>query len=144
MLAGLLCSVALAFMAPHAGETSLECISAEEATEVHGMENPLGWYNGDTDTAYVIEGLSHTYTQEVIWHELAHAWDLKKGTELNGFPSFFSETHTGFDLESFARLQTLHLGVWPSGERYPGEIPTEAEWTAMESAGWLMTKEEAR
>ena len=104
-------------------------------------DNPavVGWYDGYQDTAYVVQGLGHRYTVEVLWHELAHAWDLKKGTELNGYPSFFSETHTGFDLESFARLQTLRLGVWPEGETYPDTVPTDAEWAAMGAAGWLWT-----
>lgn len=140
-LSALLCSMALVFMSPHAGETSLACISPE-AAEAEGMGHAAGWYNGDTDTAFVVEGLGLSYSVDVLWHELAHSWDLRKGTELNGHPSFFSETHTGFSVEEFARLQTLHLGVWPEAEEFPDVIPTAEEWAVMENAGWLMPRED--
>jgi len=130
------CAIALYVLAGQAGDTELVCAAEGDRIE-HGMEHAAGWYNGDTDTAYVMNDMSLEYTIEVLEHELAHAWDLKKGTELNGYPSFFSETHTGFDIEQFARLQTLWRGVWPAEEVYPDVIPTEDEWARMEAAGWL-------
>lgn len=136
LIANLLCAAAAATMPFAAAGTEVVCVSEQYASSV-GMEHAAGWYNGDTDTAYVIDDLDFGYTQEVLAHEFAHAWDLKKGTKLNGYPSFFSETHTGFDVEEFARLQTLHLRVWPANEVYPDVIPTSSEWGAMDRAGWL-------
>ena len=140
MWEALICSLAAFAMLGAAGETEVVCVSPEYAAAVD-MEHALGWYNGYEDRAYVVEGLSYGYTQEVLWHELAHAWDLKKGTEVNGYPSFFSETHTAFDLEQFARLQTLWLGVFPEDEVYHDTVPTDGEWRKMYAAGWLMDKE---
>ena len=133
------CAIALYVLAGQAGSTELVCVAEGERIEA-GMQGAAGWYNGETDTAYVMNDLSVSYTIEVLEHELAHAWDLKKGTEHNGYPSFFSETHTGFTVESFARLQTLHRGVWPTAERFPDVVPTEGDWRLMERAGWLMER----
>ena len=138
MIGVLSCLMALTSMLGVADDTGMYCVSPEYAEEA-GMGHALGWYDGYEDAAYVVTGQTIEYTAEILWHELAHAWDLKKGTELNGYPSFFSETHTGFDLEAFARLQTLHLRVWPEGEAFPDAVPTDAEWTAMGRAGWLWT-----
>ena len=130
------CAIALFMFAGQAGDTELVCAAEGEQIE-HNMQNAAGWYNGYTDTVYVMYDMSLEYTIQVLEHELAHAWDLKKGTELNGYPSYFSETHTGFDVEQFARLQTLWMGEWPEGEEFPDVIPTEDEWSRMEAAGWL-------
>lgn len=140
ILEGLICSLAAFTMLGAAGETEVVCVSPEEAT----IDGAIGWYDGYEDTAYVVEGLSFGYTQEVLWHELAHAWDLKKGTEVNGYPSFFSETHTGFDVEQFARLQTLWMGVWPNGEEWTDVVPSVGDWRLMYGAGWLMGEGDLR
>lgn len=143
MFTSLICSLALVSMLPFSGSTELECISPEAATaywtETYGTEDfyPLGWYNGYSDTVFLVEGQTFRYSREIIWHELAHSWDLRKGTEVNGYPSYFSETHTGFSVEAYARLWTLYLGVWPQGEVFPDSVPSRAEYEAMEAAGWL-------
>ena len=137
MIAALICYLALSTMTTHAGPTSMVCADDATKAEAGVTQQAIGWYNGDTDTAYVMEGLSFQYTREVMAHEIAHAWDLRKGTETNGFPSFFSTTHTGFDVEQFARLQTLHRGEWPANEAYPDVIPTDDDWARMDAAGWL-------
>jgi hypothetical protein len=138
---GLACLVAMLSLLSVAGDTEIKCVTPGDRIE-YGMEYAVGWYNGDEDIAYLVNDLSFEYSREVLQHELAHAWDLAKGTELNGTPSFFSETHTGFDIEQFARLQTLWLGAWPVDEVYPDVIPTDDEWDRMNRAGWLIKKEQ--
>jgi hypothetical protein len=143
MLGALICSLAALTMVGAAGETEIVCISPE-AAEMADMGHAAGWYNGDIDVAFVKDDLGFSYTRAVLFHELAHSWDLRKGTELNGYPSFFSETHTGFDAEEFARLQTYQLGEWPEAEAYPDEWayrnPSDIgrDMKRMDRAGWLM------
>ena len=135
----LICYLTALTVLPFAGPTAIQCVS-EEARSVMGMEHAAGWYNGDSDTAFVVVGLSPGYTREVLDHELAHAWDLRLGTQVNGSPAFFSEIATGFSVEEFARLQTLWRGTWPANEAFPDVTPTAAEWAAMDRAGWLMPR----
>jgi hypothetical protein len=147
LLLNMVCTTSIALMGPTLAETgtTAECMSPEEVTSTFWQDQSydeegtiLGFFDGNENHIVVSNDLTMDYTIEVLWHEAAHAWDLKKGTELNGYPSWYSETHTGFDVEQFARLQTLHLGVWPEWEVFPDVTPTDSEWALMEQAGWLM------
>lgn len=152
LMTNLTCAIGIGVMAPTLATTgtTVECLAPEAVTESYweGYEahedqeqgDILAYYNGDVNHITISDNLTLEYTVEVLWHEFAHAWDLQKGTELNGYPSFFSETHTGFDVEQFARLQTLYLGEWPEGETFPDTIPTEAEFAQMAAAGWLIER----
>ena len=133
LLATTACSLAASTMP---GDATIHCVSEEYATSV-GMEHAAGWYNGDIDEIFVIDSLTFQYTREVLAHELAHQADLEKGTRINGYPSFFSETHTGFDVEEWARMITYVNGDWPTNEVFPDAIPTQEDIIAMRDAGWL-------
>lgn len=137
-----LCWMAVASVTGLAGDTEIFCISEgdrmEWVAEWPHLDHAAGWYDGNTNTVYVMNDMGYEYTVEVLYHELAHAWDLEKGTLYNGEPSYFSATQTGFDVEEFARLQTLWLDMWPENEVFPDVVPTLSEWEAMERAGWLM------
>ena len=97
----------------------------------------VGWFDVYTNSVFVMDDLGYQYTTEVIEHEIGHAWDWQLGGRVNGYPSYFSETNTGFDLEEFARMYSFHAGMWPENEIYPDTIPTNAEFFAMEQDGWL-------
>jgi len=135
-MAAFFCSMALFLTGGLYGSSEAVCISPAEA-EAMGMGHAFGWYDGYEDRLYVQEGLSFYYSMEVVAHEAAHAHDLRLGTRVNGYPSFFSETHTGFDVEEYARMVTFVSGWWPRDEVFPDVVPSSEDYWAMHLAGWL-------
>ena len=138
MIVHLACALAALTMQPTT-TADIHCISQDAADAA--VPGAAGWYDGDTNDIYVVDNLTFAYTRQVLAHEVAHEADLTKGTELNGYPSFFSETHTGFDVEEWARMVTYTDGVWPTDERYPDawiyQARAASDIRRMTAAGWI-------
>ena len=144
LFANLMCVLAIAtssHMAPD--HTEAACIPQDEVQQFwqqnYLADDPgaAGWYDGDQDKIFVVAGYGFEYATQVFAHEAAHAHDLARGTAVNGYPSWWSETHTSFDVEEWARLVTYVNGDWPADEQFPDAIPTAEEIAAMRDAGWL-------
>lgn len=71
----------------------------------------IGWYDGDTNTITVLDSLERGHLEAVLIHEAAHAYDLARGTEEYGEPTFWS-TRNGVDHEAYAVGVTVWAGWW--------------------------------
>jgi hypothetical protein len=144
VFAEIACAIGIALGSPLApAHTEAVCIPQDEVQQFwqqnYLADDPgaAGWFDGNTDTIYIVTGWSIQYSYEIFAHEAAHAHDWARGTEVNGYPSWWSQTHTGFDVEEWARLVTYVNGDWPADEQFPDPIPSAEDVATMRAAGWF-------
>jgi len=134
-----LCALLLTLvMAGYPHRTEAVCVTPAVA-EAKGLSHAAGWYNGDEDKVYVVYSpqVSPDYVLAVLAHELVHADDLRIGTLVNGYPSFYSQTNTTYDIEHYARLVTHINGSWAINETFPDALPTAHETAHFRALGVL-------